>query len=202
MTPPLFPLHILPAGARSRPEWVPDSTCSHCSACRAPFTLLRRRHHCRSCGKVRGGGLGRVRGSRSRGSTRCRSLPADLLRPLLTAHCCAAALRPAQTCACLHALPRHAPLVLAHPHPLRGPGCGTWLWGCWADPVPVGPGGRRTARPVPAEPGAAPSPGLETCLVAVLLRCVFAGELWLLLGPGQSLPSLRTVLRRAQTALT
>lgn len=58
MTPPLFPLHILPAGARSRPEWVPDSTCSHCSACRAPFTLLRRRHHCRSCGKVRGGGAG------------------------------------------------------------------------------------------------------------------------------------------------
>lgn len=40
------------AGARSRPEWVPDSTCSHCSACRAPFTLLRRRHHCRSCGKI------------------------------------------------------------------------------------------------------------------------------------------------------
>uniref|UniRef100_A0A8B9UMG1 FYVE-type domain-containing protein n=1 Tax=Anas zonorhyncha TaxID=75864 RepID=A0A8B9UMG1_9AVES len=35
-----------------RPEWVPDSTCSQCCACRAPFTLLRRRHHCRSCGKI------------------------------------------------------------------------------------------------------------------------------------------------------
>ncbi|XP_068816035.1 lateral signaling target protein 2 homolog isoform X2 [Struthio camelus] len=40
------------AGARSLPEWVPDSSCSQCSACRSPFTLLRRRHHCRSCGKI------------------------------------------------------------------------------------------------------------------------------------------------------
>ncbi|XP_023791592.1 lateral signaling target protein 2 homolog isoform X1 [Cyanistes caeruleus] len=40
------------AGARHLPEWVPDSTCSQCSACRSPFTLLRRRHHCRSCGKI------------------------------------------------------------------------------------------------------------------------------------------------------
>ncbi|KAF7249551.1 hypothetical protein EYD10_04243 [Varanus komodoensis] len=34
------------------PDWVPDSTCSHCMACQAPFTFLRRRHHCRSCGKI------------------------------------------------------------------------------------------------------------------------------------------------------
>ncbi|XP_060096144.1 lateral signaling target protein 2 homolog isoform X2 [Heteronotia binoei] len=34
------------------PEWVPDSTCSHCMACHVPFTFLRRRHHCRSCGKI------------------------------------------------------------------------------------------------------------------------------------------------------
>ncbi|XP_061858573.1 lateral signaling target protein 2 homolog isoform X2 [Colius striatus] len=40
------------AGTRHLPEWVPDSTCSQCSACRSPFTLLRRRHHCRSCGKI------------------------------------------------------------------------------------------------------------------------------------------------------
>uniref|UniRef100_A0A663F5J3 FYVE-type domain-containing protein n=1 Tax=Aquila chrysaetos chrysaetos TaxID=223781 RepID=A0A663F5J3_AQUCH len=40
------------AGACRLPEWVPDSTCSQCSACRSPFTLLRRRHHCRSCGKI------------------------------------------------------------------------------------------------------------------------------------------------------
>ncbi|XP_039415821.1 lateral signaling target protein 2 homolog isoform X1 [Corvus cornix cornix] len=40
------------AGTRRLPEWVPDSTCCQCSACRSPFTLLRRRHHCRSCGKI------------------------------------------------------------------------------------------------------------------------------------------------------
>ncbi|KAM6116155.1 lateral signaling target protein 2 homolog [Pterocles gutturalis] len=40
------------AGARRLPEWVPDSTCSQCSACGSSFTLLRRRHHCRSCGKI------------------------------------------------------------------------------------------------------------------------------------------------------
>ncbi|XP_039241233.1 lateral signaling target protein 2 homolog [Pipra filicauda] len=40
------------AGTHRLPEWVPDSTCSQCSACRSPFTLLRRRHHCRSCGKI------------------------------------------------------------------------------------------------------------------------------------------------------
>ncbi|XP_063148154.1 lateral signaling target protein 2 homolog isoform X1 [Candoia aspera] len=34
------------------PDWVPDSTCSHCMACHVPFTFLRRRHHCRSCGKI------------------------------------------------------------------------------------------------------------------------------------------------------
>uniref|UniRef100_G1KEJ7 FYVE-type domain-containing protein n=1 Tax=Anolis carolinensis TaxID=28377 RepID=G1KEJ7_ANOCA len=39
-------------GALGPPEWVPDSTCSHCMACRQPFTFLRRRHHCRSCGKI------------------------------------------------------------------------------------------------------------------------------------------------------
>ncbi|MGH0180523.1 UNVERIFIED_CONTAM: hypothetical protein FKN15_004471 [Acipenser sinensis] len=34
------------------PVWVPDSACNRCSACEIPFTLLRRRHHCRSCGKI------------------------------------------------------------------------------------------------------------------------------------------------------
>ncbi|XP_063303368.1 lateral signaling target protein 2 homolog isoform X1 [Pelobates fuscus] len=34
------------------PEWVPDSACNQCTTCCAPFTLLRRRHHCRSCGKI------------------------------------------------------------------------------------------------------------------------------------------------------
>lgn len=35
------------------PDWVPDEACSICIACKAPFTVIRRKHHCRSCGKVR-----------------------------------------------------------------------------------------------------------------------------------------------------
>ncbi|MGH0130007.1 UNVERIFIED_CONTAM: hypothetical protein FKN15_040518 [Acipenser sinensis] len=38
--------------AAGPPVWVPDSACNRCSACEIPFTLLRRRHHCRSCGKI------------------------------------------------------------------------------------------------------------------------------------------------------
>ncbi|TRZ23611.1 hypothetical protein HGM15179_003508, partial [Zosterops borbonicus] len=33
------------------PDWVPDEVCSYCTACKAPFTVIRRKHHCRSCGK-------------------------------------------------------------------------------------------------------------------------------------------------------
>ncbi|XP_016157058.1 PREDICTED: lateral signaling target protein 2 homolog isoform X1 [Ficedula albicollis] len=93
------------AGARHLPEWVPDSTCSQCSACRSPFTLLRRRHHCRSCGKP------------------LSALPADLLCPLLTEYRSAAPLRPDQTRACLHPLLHRTPA--AHiplcPEPVRAP---------------------------------------------------------------------------------
>ncbi|TFK00586.1 ATP-binding cassette sub-family A member 2 [Platysternon megacephalum] len=39
-------------GTSRLPEWVPDGTCRRCTACRAPFTVLRRRHHCRNCGKI------------------------------------------------------------------------------------------------------------------------------------------------------
>ncbi|KAJ6667763.1 hypothetical protein lerEdw1_016084 [Lerista edwardsae] len=41
-----------PEDALVPPDWVPDNTCSHCMACHVPFTFLRRRHHCRSCGKI------------------------------------------------------------------------------------------------------------------------------------------------------
>ncbi|CAG0914517.1 unnamed protein product [Notodromas monacha] len=34
------------------PSWVPDSSAPDCMGCQAPFTVVRRRHHCRSCGKV------------------------------------------------------------------------------------------------------------------------------------------------------
>ncbi|KAJ7419023.1 hypothetical protein WISP_56222 [Willisornis vidua] len=36
------------------PDWVPDEVCSYCTACKAPFTVIRRKHHCRSCGKCQG----------------------------------------------------------------------------------------------------------------------------------------------------
>ncbi|XP_061651417.1 lateral signaling target protein 2 homolog isoform X6 [Phyllopteryx taeniolatus] len=34
------------------PDWVPDELCNSCIACKAPFTVIRRKHHCRSCGKI------------------------------------------------------------------------------------------------------------------------------------------------------
>ncbi|KAM6220611.1 lateral signaling target protein 2 homolog isoform 2-T2 [Rhynchocyon petersi] len=34
------------------PEWVPDEACGLCTTCKAPFTVIRRKHHCRSCGKI------------------------------------------------------------------------------------------------------------------------------------------------------
>ncbi|VDM11503.1 unnamed protein product [Wuchereria bancrofti] len=33
-------------------RWVPDSDCEQCTACSAQFTLVRRRHHCRNCGRI------------------------------------------------------------------------------------------------------------------------------------------------------
>ena len=33
-------------------RWVPDSDCDQCTACSSPFTLVRRRHHCRNCGRI------------------------------------------------------------------------------------------------------------------------------------------------------
>ncbi|TRY74841.1 hypothetical protein TCAL_04497 [Tigriopus californicus] len=34
------------------PTWVPDEEASQCMICAAKFTLVRRRHHCRACGKL------------------------------------------------------------------------------------------------------------------------------------------------------
>lgn len=38
-----------PAARQSR--WTPDSDAQTCELCRVSFTLLRRRHHCRRCGR-------------------------------------------------------------------------------------------------------------------------------------------------------
>jgi len=34
------------------PFWVPDSDAPSCMLCDVKFTVLKRRHHCRACGKV------------------------------------------------------------------------------------------------------------------------------------------------------
>lgn len=34
------------------PIWVPDSVATHCMNCGLKFSVIRRRHHCRACGKV------------------------------------------------------------------------------------------------------------------------------------------------------
>lgn len=34
------------------PLWLPDEEAPSCMSCHAVFTVIRRRHHCRNCGKV------------------------------------------------------------------------------------------------------------------------------------------------------
>lgn len=36
----------------SPPAWIPDESAPHCMSCQSVFTVVRRRHHCRNCGKV------------------------------------------------------------------------------------------------------------------------------------------------------
>ncbi|KAL3112776.1 hypothetical protein niasHT_019750 [Heterodera trifolii] len=42
----------LPLPAFVGVRWVPDSDCDQCTSCSSPFTLVRRRHHCRNCGRI------------------------------------------------------------------------------------------------------------------------------------------------------
>lgn len=37
---------------RVQPFWVPDSDAPNCMICGTKFTMVKRRHHCRACGKV------------------------------------------------------------------------------------------------------------------------------------------------------
>lgn len=37
---------------RDPPNWVPDDHTTVCTSCKTPFTFVRRRHHCRNCGKI------------------------------------------------------------------------------------------------------------------------------------------------------
>ncbi|XP_020854544.1 lateral signaling target protein 2 homolog isoform X1 [Phascolarctos cinereus] len=39
-------------GREEPPAWVPDHASFCCTACQTPFSLTRRRHHCRNCGKI------------------------------------------------------------------------------------------------------------------------------------------------------
>jgi hypothetical protein len=34
------------------PLWMPDSTAAYCQKCKAAFSLISRRHHCRNCGAI------------------------------------------------------------------------------------------------------------------------------------------------------
>ena len=34
------------------PFWIPDTEAMACMICDAKFTIVKRRHHCRACGKV------------------------------------------------------------------------------------------------------------------------------------------------------
>lgn len=35
-----------------KPYWIPDEDCTVCMLCSSKFTIVNRRHHCRSCGRV------------------------------------------------------------------------------------------------------------------------------------------------------
>lgn len=41
-----------PVEVESPPPWIPDDMAPRCMSCEAVFTVVRRRHHCRNCGKV------------------------------------------------------------------------------------------------------------------------------------------------------
>lgn len=38
--------------SQAPPMWVPDEETTECMSCQVPFSFVRRRHHCRNCGKI------------------------------------------------------------------------------------------------------------------------------------------------------
>ena len=41
-----------PLGAIRKQFWMDDETCKKCHSCEKPFSVLRRKHHCRACGRI------------------------------------------------------------------------------------------------------------------------------------------------------
>jgi TCP-1/cpn60 chaperonin family/FYVE zinc finger len=41
-----------PAATVDGPDWMPDELYKSCALCEAPFTIFRRKHHCRYCGQI------------------------------------------------------------------------------------------------------------------------------------------------------
>jgi len=55
----VFEAHVTPIDNNdnaSNKHWMPDKLCKNCYTCDQPFTMFRRRHHCRLCGQIFCGG--------------------------------------------------------------------------------------------------------------------------------------------------
>eukprot|EP01119_Soliformovum_irregulare_P000489 TRINITY_DN1033_c0_g1_i1.p1 TRINITY_DN1033_c0_g1~~TRINITY_DN1033_c0_g1_i1.p1 ORF type:complete len:423 (+),score=99.05 TRINITY_DN1033_c0_g1_i1:65-1333(+) len=46
------PAVVLPPDVSFRPPWQPDNQVSSCNSCQKGFSLFKRKHHCRACGKI------------------------------------------------------------------------------------------------------------------------------------------------------
>ena len=44
-----YSFHLAP---RKISQWIKDDSVNNCYSCNTPFTLFKRKHHCRSCGRI------------------------------------------------------------------------------------------------------------------------------------------------------